>query len=99
RTMEGRKDKRTPRAFRVLLSSGAQPIVAEYGATENVSSYGVRVRTDRPWKPDTRVLVKSWQGDLWARARVVYCQTLQSRNFALGLEFLAHTGNWLAPAA
>jgi hypothetical protein len=75
-----------------------QPVVTEYASTENVSSYGVRVRTDRPWKLDSRVLIKSFQGELWARARVVYCQTLQTRTFALGLEFLARAGDWPVPA-
>jgi hypothetical protein len=95
--MDGRKDKRTPRTLRVLLSSGTQPIVAEYASTENVSSYGVRVRTDRPWKPHTPVLVKSTLGEPWARARVVYCKGLKSHNFAVGLEFLTHTGDWVMP--
>ncbi len=94
--MDGRKERRTPRTFRVLLSSGAQPMVAEYASTENVSPYGVRVKTDRPWRPDTRVLVKSSHGEPWARARVVYCQTLQSKMFAVGLEFFARAGDWIA---
>jgi len=99
--MDGRKEKRTPRTLRVLLCGGAQPVVAEYASTENVSPYGVRVRADRPWRLDSSVVIKSSQGDLWARARVVYCQTLQSKGFhskmfALGLEFLARTGDWMA---
>lgn len=57
--MDGRKEKRTPRTLRVLLSSGTQPVVAEYASTENVSPYGARIRTDRPWKRDTSVLIKS----------------------------------------
>src|SRR2546430_13336608 len=77
--MDGRKEKRISRTLRVLLSSGGQPVVAEYASTENVSSSGARVRTDRPWRPDSRVVIKSSQGDLWARARVVYCQTVQSK--------------------
>jgi len=96
--MDGRRVKRSPRAIRVLLSSSAQPVVAEYAATENVSCHGAPVRTERPWRPDSRVLIKSSLGDLWARARVVYCQTLKSRAFAVGLEFLAHTGEWTARA-
>lgn len=96
--MDGRKEKRTPRTLRVLLSSGTQPVVAEYASTENVSAYGVRVRTDRPWKKDACVLFRSALGEPWARARVVYCQTLKSHVFAVGLEFVARTGEWLMPA-
>lgn len=96
--MDGRKETRTPRTLRVLLSSGAQPVVAEYAATENISSYGARVRADRPWKPDASVLIKATVGEPWARARVVYCQTLKSHTFAVGLEFLGRSGDWLLPA-
>jgi hypothetical protein len=92
--MDGRKEKRNPQSLTVLIASGAQPVVAEYASTENISSYGVRLRTDRPWKPDTPVLLKSLQGDFWARARVVYCRTLQAKAFAVGLEFLARTRDW-----
>lgn len=97
--MDGRKEKRTPpRTHRVLLSSSLQPVVAEYASVENISSYGVRLRTERPLRPDTRVLIKSSQGESWASARVVYCQTLKSHTFALGLEFLARTSSWLLSA-
>ena len=97
--MDGRKEKRTPRKLRVRLSSATQPVAAEHGSTENVSPRGVRVRTDRPWKPDSLALIKSAQGKPWARARLVYCQTLRaSRAFALGLEFLARSVDWLALA-
>lgn len=96
--MDGRKEKRTPRTYRVLLSSGLQPVVAEYASVENISSYGVRVRTERPLRPDMRVLIKSSQGESWASARVVYCQTLKSHTFALGLEFLTRTSSWLLSA-
>ena len=86
---KGRREKRSPWEFEVLLSSGGQPMLAERASTENVSSSGVRVRTEQLWKPDTRVFVKSSRGDAWARARVVYCRTLQSTTRALGLEFYA----------
>ncbi|HKW31999.1 MAG TPA: PilZ domain-containing protein [Candidatus Acidoferrum sp.] len=96
--MDGRKEKRTPRTLRVLLSSGAQPVVAEHASIENVSSYGARVLTDRPWKPDASILIKSAFGEPLARARVVYCQTLKAHTFAVGLEFLTRTHDWLLSA-
>ena len=96
--MEGRKEQRTSHTHRILLSSGLQPVVAEYASIENISSYGVRVRIERPLRPDTRVLIKSSQGASWASARVVYCQSLKSHTFALGLEFLGRTNSWLLSA-
>jgi len=70
----------------VLLSTGEQPVLSELAATENASSYGLRVRTQQPWIPDTPTLVRSPQGR-WVRARVVYCQAFDARSFAIGLEF------------
>ena len=90
----GRREKRSLQRFVVLLSNGTQPVVAECASTENVSDNGARVRTVRPWKQDTRVLVKSSLGELRARARVVYCQILPDSTFAVGLEFLARTDAW-----
>ena len=60
-------------------------------STDNVSSRGMRVQTDRPWKLDTRLVVETSRGERSARARVVYCQTLSNTTFALGLQFLART--------
>ena len=84
--MLGRKEKRSQQSTEVMLSCGGQPVFAELGSMENVSSYGVRVRTERPWKPQTRVLIKSSVGQ-WVSARVIYCQTLSAKSFAVGLEF------------
>lgn len=92
--MEGRREKRNTQSLTVLISCGARPLVAEYASTENVSPYGVRVRTDRPWRLNTRVFLKSSHGEVWARARVVYCRTLQAKRFAVGLEFLSTTHEW-----
>ena len=94
--MEGRKEKRNPQRLPVLLSSLAQPLRAEPAATEDVSSLGVRVQTLRPWELGGIVLLRSLQDEPLARARVVYCKSLPSRAFGLGLEFLSRTDAWPA---
>lgn len=78
-----------------MLSSPARPLVVELAATENISSCGARVQSERPWKPTTPVLVQSPNGELLARARVVYCQSLTPGTFALGLRFEVRTGGWI----
>ena len=93
--IECRREKRKAARFHVQLCDLANHLVAELASTQDISVHGVRVETGRPWKPATRLLVKSSQRELWALARIVYCQTLQARAFALGLEFLAWTGGWL----
>ena len=84
--MLGRKEKRSEQKVEVVLSTvGDHPVLGELASMENVSSHGVRVRTERPWKPDTQVLFKSSEGD-WVCARVIYCQSLDAKSFAVGLQ-------------
>ena len=89
--MEGRKEKRNVARVQVLLSSLAQPLLSEQASTENVTSYGMRVQTERPWALSTIVILKTPKGELLARACVVYCNALEGKIFQLGLEFLGRT--------
>jgi hypothetical protein len=96
---EIRKEKRNPEKLQVLLSQMAEPLLTEPASTDNVSSHGMRVQTHRLWKRDTHLIVQSSEGELWGRARVVYCQTLPANTFALGIEFVARTGGWIMRSA
>jgi len=89
-----RKEERHCEKLQVLLGSTADSPV-ESASTENVSSHGLRVRTGRPWEQDTVLMVLSSERELWARARVVYCQALADNTFATGLELLARAGTWI----
>ena len=95
--MENRREERSAQRFHVLLSNEEKSLMEVYSATENVSSSGARVRTNRAWNPGTSVLFKSWKGELWGRARIVYCQTLPlpPNDFAVGLRFFIRTGAWV----
>lgn len=92
--IEGRREKREAAGFQVQLCNLANQLVVQSASTQDTSVHGLRVQTERPWGPTTRLFVKSYQHELWALARVVYCQTLQPKGFALGLELLAWTGGW-----
>src|SRR5215831_4783924 len=96
---EVRKENRNPERLPVLLSRMTDPLVTEQASTENVSPHGMRVLTERPWKRDTNVIVQSSTNELWARGKVVYCQPFSDRTFAIGLELLARTGDWIAPSS
>ena len=87
--MNGRREKRRPEEFLVVLSNAWEPVAPAHALTKNVSANGIRAITDQPWKPDTRVLIKSSTGELWAR--VIYCEKLPAHTFALGLELLTPT--------
>lgn len=78
----------------VQLSSVDQPSIAESTHTQDLSSHGARVFTQRVWQPGSPLLIKSLRSYFWARARVVYWRSFSSSRFAIGLEFLSQAGNW-----
>lgn len=92
---EIRKEERNPGKLEVLLSRMAEPLPIELASTENVSPHGMRVRTNRPCELDSHVIVQSSEKGLWARGRVVYCQALSDGTFAIGLELVARTSEWI----
>src|SRR6266404_9686709 len=89
-----RTEQRISRNEPVLLSNLDQPSVGESTRTQNISSRGARVFTQRIWQPGSRLLIKSLRGDFWARARVVYSRSFSNTRFAMGLEFVAWAGKW-----
>jgi PilZ domain len=60
----------------------------ETARAQNVSAGGARVTTKNLWHPGEFVLMSFHGTGVSARARVVYCQRLENRNFAVGLELL-----------
>ena len=92
-----RMEDRTPMKVTVDLSSLDIRTPAQQGITENVSLRGARVLTDRPWKPNDRLNLRSLLGNFRSRARVVYCIPVEGSRFAVGLQLLAVTGNWKLP--
>ena len=92
-----RKEERNSEKLQVLLGSTADPLAIESASTENVSSHGLRVLTERPRNQEVILIILSSEREFWARARVVYCQALADNTFAIGLELLARAGTWSQP--
>src|SRR5271170_2280759 len=92
-----RTENRTPLKVTVDLSSLDIRTPAQEGVTENVSPRGARVLTNKPWKPDDRLNVRSLGGNFRSRARVVYCVPVDDQLFAIGLQLFATAGNWRTP--
>ena len=87
--LQGRKQPRIPRRFLAQVFSPLDPLVGELVSVENVSLRGARVATVRAWARDSQVVVKFTSAELRAKsARVVYCQAVSDKEFAVGLEFL-----------
>jgi PilZ domain len=90
--LDGRRRARNSERLLVQIFSEEKPLVSEACSTRNLSSLGAQLITERSWLPNSLVVLKSSDGDLWARARVVYCQPLSRNAFAIGLEFFVLTG-------
>jgi len=83
----GRFEKRVVRAVKVDIRLEGEGLPEEAKTlTENVSPRGARVLTDRKWRPGQRVLVAFLEEGIQSQAQIVYCERLQERKFAVGLE-------------
>jgi hypothetical protein len=90
-----RIQKRAITSVALQISSAKQPFITELAFTENVSLHGVRIVTERPWKPEDRVVVKSRHGRIQSRARVIYCQELAGARYVVGLELFSAVDTWV----
>jgi PilZ domain len=91
---EGRKQPRTPERFLVQILAVHDPRLADLATVENLSPRGARVATERPWELGSHVDIESSARELTARARVVYCQPVNAKTFAVGLDFLMQTNGF-----
>ena len=93
--IEGRKQPRTRQRFLVQIFAVRDPVLTEIATVEDVSSNGSRPVTWRLWEPGLHVDLKSptGTGNLWARARVVYCRAVSGKAFSVGLNLLTQTSD------
>ena len=81
------------RETRIPMEVGVQ--ISESTFTENVSSRGARVLSTRRWKTGDQLTIATLTGSFRAMARVAYCQLVPKAGFAVGLEFLEPSGQWV----
>jgi len=80
-----------------LLHMDESPIAKVEAITENVSPQGARVITDSICAGGKRVRLNALEEHLQLPARVVYCQRLEERKFAVGLQFDVRVETWKEP--
>jgi hypothetical protein len=92
----GRMEKRLPIAIVVRLThTQDQPANgAEVTYTDNVSSHGARVVSNRPWQPGEVAQVTSLKDEITIRGKVVYCHKLQDNRYLVGLNFQGRDVTW-----
>ena len=90
-----RREPRVPMEVGVQISGHAELPGSEATFTQNISSAGARVFSIRKWKINDRLKITTPTGSFQALARVAYCESARESGFAVGLEFLDPTGNWI----
>jgi len=70
----------------------------EFAYTIDVSNRGARIMSKMPWAPEQRLSIRSVHGHVTSRARVVYCQRLEERGYAVGLELHQPAEKWAESA-
>src|SRR5260370_42121776 len=85
-----RTESRVPKKVLVEVDS-FDNAAYEITSTVDVSLHGARVLTKALWVPHQRLSVRSVQGNLFSRARIIYCIPLLDRSFSIGLKFLPPT--------
>lgn len=95
-----RAEKRIPMAVAVRIAGHAAMPGVETTFTEDVCSGGAKVYSARRWKADDRLQIATLAGNFNSVARVAWCSPVREVGFAIGLQFVEASGNWVvAPAA
>jgi hypothetical protein len=95
----GRYEKRFERAVTVEVLRLDESQLNVRTVTENVSPRGERIVIERNWAAGKHVLVTAPEEGVKSLARVVYCQRLESTNFAIGLQLVVRVEEWGKPAS
>ena len=95
----GRIEKRIQQAIPVEISTLQQPRGIERASTENVSSLGARVLSQKPHERNELVILRSSVGEGRTEARIIYCQRLADGRFGIGMHFLKEMANWNPPTS
>jgi len=93
----GRSDRRIPKKVPVELVRPDSSQLRETAIAQNVSARGMRVVAEQIWRPWDPVLLGSPESGVHTRARVVYCQGIENKMFAVGLELLVPLGEETKP--
>jgi len=90
----GRSEKRIERTVSVEVCIQDEPKLKERMLTENVSAHGARVFMERKLQTGQQVLVSWPKEGVHSQARIVYCQRVSEKRFAVGLELSGRVDLW-----
>jgi hypothetical protein len=90
-----RRETRIPMEVGVHICGHAVLPGTETTFTENVSVHGARVLSSRRWRINDRLTIATLPGSFHSVARVAYCEHVPGTGYAVGLEFVEPSGNWV----
>jgi hypothetical protein len=93
----GRSERRIARTLGLEVCLQDETKLNERTLTENVSAHGARVFMEGRLQPGQQVLVSSPKEGVRSQARIVYCQRVSERRFAVGLELTVRVEPWTKP--
>jgi hypothetical protein len=93
----GRSERRVARTVSLDACLPAAPKLSERLLTENVSAHGARAFVKERLQPGVQLLIRLPEEGVWSQARIVYCQRVSERRFALGLELTGRIDLWAKP--
>jgi hypothetical protein len=67
----------------------------EMTPTIDISRHGARVVSKNFRRPNENISVHSMAGNIYSHARVVHCQALMDRSYAVGLALTDPTSDWI----
>jgi hypothetical protein len=85
--LDGRIERRVPRAVPVYFAGVKELQPGERALTENVSPHGARLVTKRGRRLNEETIIGPLIGEIKLPARVVYCLPRLDGRFYVGLEF------------
>lgn len=84
--LAGRSKKHIAKGEVVVLARPDSLGLEHPATTENMSKQGPRLITEPGWKPGDRVLLTTAKTGSHIPARVIYCERLSEKRFAVGLK-------------
>jgi PilZ domain-containing protein len=90
-----RSEKRIPMAVAVRIEGHPALPGVETTFTEDVCSRGAKVYSARRWKAEEHLHITTLGGDFHSVARVAWCSPSRDAGFAIGLQFVEPSGNWV----
>lgn len=90
-----RREARIPMEVGVHISGHVELPGSESTFTQDISSRGARVFTNRRWQINDRLRIATPTGSFQALARVAHCAPSRESGFTVGLEFLNPRGKWI----